>query len=66
MKKLVLVFVSALLLAVFIAFNYLLWEREGREEKLQQLESNNASNNASMNTLNHEIKTLEDDNSKLE
>lgn len=66
MKRLILVLVSTLLLAVFIAFNYLLWEREGREEKLRQLENNNASNSASMNTLNREIKNLEEENSNLE
>jgi hypothetical protein len=65
MKKLVLVLVSALLLAVFIGFNYLLWEREGREDKLRELETNNASNSSTMNSLTKEIKSLEDENANL-
>lgn len=65
MKKLVLVLISAVLLAVFIAFNYLLWEREGREEKLRELETNNASNNSTMNSLSREIKDLETENGSL-
>ena len=65
MKKLVLVLISALLLAVFVGFNYLLWEREGREEKLRELETNNASNSSTMNSLTKQIKSLEDDNANL-
>lgn len=65
MKKLVLVLVSALLLAVFVGFNYLLWEREGREEKLRELETNNASNSSTMNSLTKQIKSLEDENANL-
>lgn len=65
MKKLVLVLISALLLAVFVGFNYLLWEREGREEKLRELETNNASNSSTMNSLTKQIKSLEDENANL-
>jgi hypothetical protein len=65
MKKLVLAMVFVLLMALFIAFNYLLWERQSREAELKTLEYNNASNNASINAQSREIKSLEDENSKL-
>jgi len=65
MKKLVLVMVCALLLLMFIGFNYLLWDRENRKEDIRNLENSNASNNASINTLGREIKSLEDENRQL-
>ena len=66
MKKLVLAMVFVLLMALFIAFNYLLWDRQSREAELKTLEYNNASNNASINAQSREIKSLEDENGKLE
>lgn len=59
MKKLVLVMVFVLLTAVFIALNYLLWDRESREKDLKTLENMNASNNASMSAQNSQIDRLE-------
>lgn len=65
MKKLVLVMVFALLTAVFIAFNYLLWDRESRETELRKLQSSNVDNSSTINALGREIKNLEDENRKL-
>jgi hypothetical protein len=65
MKKLVLSMVSILLMALFIAFNYLLWDRENRVKELKDLELSNASNSAAMSQQNREIKSLEDENNTL-
>lgn len=61
MKKLVLVMVCAMLMALFIAFNYLLWDRENKEKDIQSLEHSNASNNASITVLGEKINKLEED-----
>lgn len=66
MKKLVLIMVCVLLMALFIAFNYLLWDRESKVNELKNLESLNASNNANINSRDREIKSLEEDNNKLQ
>lgn len=69
MKKLVLVMVFILLTAVFIAFNYLLWDREDREKELKNLELMNASNNATISAKDKEIgildKEIDDLNSRV-
>ncbi len=62
MKKFVLVMVFVLLTALFIAFNYLLWDRESREKELKNLEYANASNNASISAQKREINSLEEEN----
>ena len=61
MKKLVLVMICALLIVVFIALNYLLWDRENKVKDIETLESSQASSSASINALGREIKKLEDD-----
>lgn len=66
MKKLVLAMVFILLMALFIAFNYLLWDRENRVKELKDLEFANANNSANMSLQNREIKRLEDENSNLQ
>ena len=66
MKKLVLAMVFILLMALFIAFNYLLWDRENRVKELKDLEFANANNSASMSLQNREIKSLEDENNNLQ
>lgn len=65
MKKLVLAMVSILMIALFIAFNYLLWDRENRVKELKALEIDNASNSASMSLQNREIKSIEEENNTL-
>lgn len=65
MKKLVLIVVSALLLIMFIGFNYLLWDRENKEEDIKSLEYSKVSNDASISALGREIKGLEDEKNKL-
>ena len=65
MKKLVLVMVFVLLMALFIAFNYLLWDRESKINELKSLEYTNASNSANINAQNRDIKSLENDNNLL-
>lgn len=61
MKKLVLVMVCTLLLAVFVSLNYLLWDRENKVKDIETLESSYASSSAIIDTLGREIKKLEDE-----
>ena len=61
MKKFILVMVSALLIALFIAFNYLLWDRESKLAEIRNLESVNASYSASVSVHKREINTLEEE-----
>lgn len=61
MKKLVLVVVWILVIAVFIVLNYLLWDRESKEKDIRSLENINASNNSSILALGREINNLESD-----
>lgn len=65
MKKFVLVIFCTMLLAVFVAFNYLLWERENREKDIKSLEYSNADNNSIINALGREVKNLENENVTL-
>lgn len=58
MKKLVLVMVFVLLTAVFIAFNYLLWDRESREKELKDLEYQNTNDKADLTAKSREIESL--------
>lgn len=62
MKKLVLVMTCILILTIFIALNYLLWDREN---KIQNFESLNSSKSASIDTLGEKIKNLDDVNKRL-
>ena len=62
MKKAVLILVSAVILTVFIAFNYLLWDREN---KIKNFEFINDTKNSSIDTLGAEISSLKDANSQL-
>ncbi len=59
MKKLVLIMVFVLLMAVFIAFNYLLVDRESKINDLESLKYANASSTDEINAKNREIKRLE-------
>lgn len=58
MKKFVLVLISVIIMTVFIAFNYLLWDR-------QNSISLNASKNASIDALSRQIKNLDELNFEL-
>lgn len=66
MKKLALVMVFVLLMALFIAFNYLLWDRENSEKAMTYLQNLNASNNADISAQNREIKSLGEENTALQ
>ncbi|HEX2945104.1 MAG TPA: hypothetical protein VHT96_04040 [Clostridia bacterium] len=65
MKKFILVMVFVLLTALFVAFNYLLWDRESKVTELKDLENANAGNNATINSQKREIENLIDENNKL-
>lgn len=65
MKKLVLVLVCTLIMAIFIGFNYLLWDKENREKDLENLQNSNEYNSATINALSREIKQLDDENKSL-
>lgn len=58
MKNLVLIMVFVLIITVFIAFNYLLWDRENFEDI-------NASKNAAIDAFSVQIKNLEERNKIL-
>ncbi|MCX7842970.1 MAG: hypothetical protein N2489_07845 [Clostridia bacterium] len=62
MKKLVLILVSAVIMTVFIAFNYLLWDREN---KIRSFEYINDSKNDSINTLRKQLDDYEKGNNVL-
>jgi uncharacterized protein YhaN len=66
MKKLVLAMVFILLMALFIAFNYLLLDRENKIKELRDLEAANLNNSANMSMQTREIKNLEDENDSLQ
>jgi len=58
MKKLVLILICAIIMTVFVAFNYLLWDREKYEDIT-------ASKSASIDALGREINKLNSDNKLL-
>ncbi|MCX7708872.1 MAG: hypothetical protein N2484_03385 [Clostridia bacterium] len=62
MKKLVLMLVSAVILTVFIAFNYLLWDREN---KIKNFEYINDTKNSSIDALRREIDVAKEDSNQL-
>lgn len=66
MKKLILIMICVLLMALFIAFNYLLWDREGKIRELESLQNIRVTNGANINSLNRDIKNLEDERDKLQ
>lgn len=61
MKKFILVMVFVLLTALFIAFNYLLWDRESKVAQLKSLENDKASYYASINAQKRETDALEEE-----
>jgi len=65
MKKLVLILVCTALLTFFIAFDYLLWDREKNTQSIQNLEDSIDSKDATIGALGREIKNLEDYNNQL-
>lgn len=60
MKRLVLVLVCTVLMTVFIAFNYLLLDREKTTKNIQNLKYNNDSQSASIEVLGNDIKNSRD------
>ncbi|NTV90961.1 MAG: hypothetical protein HGA22_11490 [Clostridiales bacterium] len=66
MKKLVLFMVFILLMTFFIAFNYLLWDRDSKIKELTNLESLNAGKAISLDAQNREIDKLEADKTALQ
>ena len=66
MKKLVLIMVFVLLMAVFIAFNYLLWDRQSKINDIKVLEDRNVNNSASVSAQARDIKRLENEISQYE
>lgn len=66
MKKFILVMIFVLLTALFIAFNYLLWDRENKVVELKNLENANASYTTNINSQKREISALEEEIDRLE
>lgn len=65
MKKVVLVLVCSVVIIVFVALNYLLWERENNIKSFENIENLSASKSANIDALGKEIKDLDDINSDL-
>ncbi|MCX8130787.1 MAG: hypothetical protein N3I35_11885 [Clostridia bacterium] len=59
MKKLVLILVCAMLMTVFVAFNYLLWDKEQNTKSIKTLEVKNDNKDATIDALGRDIKNLE-------
>lgn len=66
MKKLTLIMVFVLLTALLIGFNYLLLDRESKDQTIKNLEYVSASNNSNISAQKREISALEDENSTLQ
>ncbi len=65
MKKLTLVMVFVLLTALLIGFNYLLLDRESKEQAIKNLENVSASNSSNISAQKREISSLEEENRTL-
>lgn len=63
MKKLVLVMVSVAIMAILIAFNYLLWDKQNSQEMYDEL---NASKKAGIDALSREVQNLAETNEELQ
>ncbi len=57
MKKFILVMVCVIVLAIFIALNYLLWDRDNKIQNFQDL---NSSKSVSIDALTDKIKNLDE------
>ncbi len=66
MKKLVLFMVFVLLMTLFIAFNYLLWDRDSKIKEMTNLQSLNAGKSISLDAQDREIEKLEKDKESLQ
>lgn len=60
MKKLGIVISFLIIIIILTGLNYLLWEREGREEDLKVLQDSNASYTLTINALTRQLENLED------
>jgi len=65
MKNMVLILVCAALLTFFIAFDYLLWDRERNTQSINTLEDSIDSKDATIGALGREIKDLENYSNQL-
>jgi len=65
MKNMVLILVCAALLTFFIAFDYLLWDRERNAQSINTLEDSIDSKDATIGALGREIKDLENYSNQL-
>lgn len=65
MKKLSLILFCTLLLLFFIAFNYLLWERQSREKDMESLRNLNVENSSKVYTYERQVSALREKNDEL-
>lgn len=65
MKKLALVMICTLLLVIFIAFNYLLWERQSWAKDMENLKNINIESNAKANSFEKQNSGLYQDIERL-
>lgn len=59
MKKFALVMFFSMIIATFVGFNYLLWERENREKDIKSLQNISTSNSITINALNRQLENTE-------
>lgn len=66
MKKFNLVLVCIAILLFFVAFNYLIWDRDKKTEDIDNLKWTNANNISNINYLTRQIEVLQQDKKVLE
>lgn len=66
MKKFILVLICIAILLFFVAFNYLIWDRDKKANDIENLKWTNANNISNINYLTRQIETLQEEKKGLE
>lgn len=66
MKKLILVLICIAILLFFVAFNYLIWDRDKKVNDIENLKWTNANNISNINYLTRQIETLQEEKKALD
>lgn len=66
MKKFILVLICIAILLFFVAFNYLIWDRDKKAEDIENLKWTNTNNISNINYLTRQIETLQEEKKVLE
>lgn len=65
MKKFILVLICIAILLFFVAFNYLIWDRDKKAEDIENLKWTNANNISNINYLTRQIENLQEEKKAL-